>query len=651
MRRSRQKPVIDTNSRVPQNQGRGPADIQPSKLDLRRGRLKASLIRLISIVLHCGISVTLIFAFARFSATLGLQYHVGYEILPIDLVLIANYTDLLIWFWGTVAIAVLAFLVALVRRSRERWAYTLFSASMFLPIAVYLNQQPFAAYSASLILQVLFIVLITIFARRFRLGTQLEGTVTALSLLVILAGVELGSLFRHVQNVWNPSLPLITLQAQLSGLAFNIASPLMLAALFTWVAIIPLAVRNVLRRSTQETAKEAGRNTRLVSFLLLLLALVVSVLVALSPYASASPLRGVDTRIYYNALSSIHSFADFLTAFRVDNKPLCLLFFYAIEVFTGWNPFLVTISGPAALAVLLVIVSYLFILGVTRNWLAAGFSGMLAAVSFQVTVGLYAGIFANLLAMSFVLLVLYFLSAPLTKFRAVLLILASYAVLLAHAWTWGIMMGAVGVSTIFYGLLWLGDKKSSALKGSVVAHSLLLLCGSLPVMAVYLGSYLSLLSPGIAASLTNALNFEVGSMSIAHLSGIMPSLSATLTRIVGAIFAYPLTLALTVVGFIFLAKTNVRAIGPFVGLSVVTSVSALVMDLSFQWRLLYLIPFQALAAVGVMASLWAVEWIAARVGIDPTTRSIRLCEVLLVGVILIDSVNYALSAVAYLPTG
>ena len=606
-------------------------------------------------MLHCGISVTLIFAFARFSANLGLQYHVGYEIIPIDLVLIANYADLFIWFWGTVVIAVLALLVALVKRSRERWAYALFSASMFLPIAVYLNQQPFAAYLASLILQVLFIVLITIFARRFRLETQFDGIVTALSLLVILAGVELVSLFRHVQWIWNPSVPLTTLQAQLSGLAFNIVSPLMLAALFSWVAIIPLAVRSVLRRSTQETAKEPGRNTRLVSLLLLLLALVVSVLVALSPYASASMLRGVDTRYYYVTLSSIHSFADFLTVFRVNYTALCLLFFYAIEVFTGLDPYLVTIAGPAALAVLLVIVSYLFILGVTGNWLGAGFSGMLAAASFQVTVGLYAGIFANLLAMSFVLLVFYFLSAPFTKFRAILLILASYAVLLAHVWTWGIMMGAVVVSAVFNVLLWLGDRKASALKGSIVAHSLLLLCGSLPVMAAYLGSYLSLLSPGIAASLdylrTTALQAEVGSMSIAHLSGIMPSLSATLTRFVGAIFACPLTLALTVVGFIFLAKTNVRAIGPFVGLSVITSVSMLLVDLSYQWRLLYLIPFQALAAVGVIALLGAVEWVAARVGIDPTTRSVRLSEALMVGVILIDSVNYALSTVAYLPTG
>jgi len=602
-------------------------------------------------VLHCGISVTLIFAFARFSANLGLQYHVGYEILPIDLVLIANYADLFIWFWGTVLIAVLALFVALVRRGRERGAYALFSASMFLPIAVYLNQQPFAAYSASLILQVLFIVLITIFARKFRLGTQLEGTVTALSLLVLLAGVELVSLFRHVQWIWNPSVPLITLQAQLSGLAFNIVTPLMLVALFSWVAIIPLAVRNVLRRSTQETAREPGRNTRLVSLLLLLLALVVSVLVALSPYASTSTLRGVDTRYYYEALSSIHSLADFPTIFRFNYTALCLLFFYAIEVSTGWNPYLVTIAGPAALAALLVIVSYLLILGVTRNWLAAGFSSMLAAASFHVTVGLYAGIFANFLAMSFVLLVFYFLSTPLTKFRAILMILASYAVLLAHVWTWGIMMGAVVVSAIFNGLLWLGDRKASALKGSIVAHSLLLLCCSLSVMIAYFGSYLSLPSFGIAASLVNVLHTEVGSMSIARLGGIMPSLSATLTRFVGAIFAYPLTLALTIVGFIFLAKTNVRATGPFVGLSVVTSVSVLLVDLSLRWRVLYLIPFQALAAVGVMGLLGAVEWVAARVGIDPTTRLVRLSEALLVGVILIDSVNYALSAVAYLPTG
>ena len=619
-------------------------------------RLKASGVRPASALLHCCLSVTVVLAFAKLSATLGLEYHVSYSILPVDLIVISTYTDLFIWFWGTVAIVALAFIVALGMRNKERFTYLFLSAATVLPIAVYLNQQPLVAYWASLILQVSFMALTTIFARRFRLRTQLEGMVTPLGILIMLTVVESASLFRNVQRIWNPSLPLIDLQAQLSGLAFNFSVPLMLVALFSWLATIPLVVRNLRRGSIQEAAKAPERNTRFFSALLLLVAVLVSLVVALSPYASGSMLRGVDTRTYYNELSSIQSLANSVALIRFDYKALVLLPFYIMEVITGWSPYFVIIAGPAVLAALLVIVSYLLVLGVTRDWLAAGFSGILAAASFQVTVGLFAGIFANFLAVSFVAVMFYLLSTPLSKFRATLMILASYAVLLAHVWTWAIAMGSVGVSAILVGLLWLADRKASALRNSVAAHSLLMLCGFLPVMTAYLASYLNLFSPGIASSLTNlltnALQSEGGSVNSSHLGTIIMSLlwlSATMIRYVGAIFAYPLTLFLTILGLIFLAKTNVRAVGPFVGLSVVTSVSMLLLTSEYQWRLLYLIPFQALAALGMIALLRAVEWVAARSGIDPTTRSVRLCEALLAAVILIDSVNYALGVTYFLP--
>jgi len=574
---------------------------------------------------------------------------VGYLIYPIDLVFVSKYADLFIWFWGTIAGATLAFLVALLNRKQVRWAYLLLSASMALPIAVYLNQQPLAAYSASLILPVSFLAITTIFARRLRLKPQRGGMVTALGILLILTVVELASVFRNVQRIWAPSLPLIDLQAQLSGLAFNFSTPIMLVALFSWIAAVLLVFRNLRRGSFQETVNERDRITKVASLLLLLIAVLLSFLIALSPYASGSLLRGVDTRSYYTELSAIRSLTDSLAHFRVDYKALVLFFFYGMEAATGWSPYLVTIAGPAALAALLVIVTFAFILGVTKNWLAAGVAGILAAASFQVIVGLLAGIFANLLAVSFMLPVFYFLSTPLNKLRVALMVLVSYAVLFAHVWTWGIMMVAVGASVILNVSLWLVARKNSALKSSIVAHSLLLLCGAIPVIAAYLASYLNLLSGGIASSFSDALQTESGSVNLAHLNSIVPTLTVTLKLYVGATFAYPLTLTLTILGIIYLTKTNLRAIGPLVGLWAVTSVGTLLLTSEYQWRLLYLIPFQALAATGLIGLLKLLELSAARVGIDPTTRTVRLLEAMIVAVILIDSANYALIAASYLP--
>lgn len=513
---------------------------------------------------------------------------------------------------------------------------------MALSIAIYLNQQPLLAYWASVIAQVSFLAASTLCARRFRLKLQLGVMVTALGILLMLSAVEVVSLLSNLQRIWNPSLPLVDLQAQLSGLAFNIAAPLMLVALFTWAAVLPLAVRNIRRGSMVKTGNEPRQTVGSVWAILLFVGVLISVVVAISPYASGGGLRGVDTRTYYDLLSSMGSLTDALKLFSVDYKALVLFLFYAMEAATGWGPYRVIIVGPAALAALFVVVSYLFVLGLTRDRLTAGFSAILAATSFQVSVGIYAGIFANLFAISFVVLVLYFLTSPLSGVRALLLLLASYMALLAHVYAWGILMLAVGVSAILTAVLWLMDRSRSALRDSVRMHLLLLFGGCLPVIVAYLGGYLGLLSPAMLSPVT-------GSVSISHIGGVMFILSVTLTRYVGAIFAYPLPLTLAILGFIILARTNVRAIGPLVGLYAATSLATLLLDSQYQWRLLYLIPFQALAAVGLAALLRGLEWGAARVGIEPSSRLLRFSEVLLIGVILIDSVNYALIEMPYLP--
>jgi hypothetical protein len=602
-------------------------------------------IRPISALLYCCLSVTVVFAFAKLSPTLGLQYHVGYEFSRVSLVFFSKDTDSLIWLVGNVAVASMAFILELADSDKSRWAYALFSVSMVPPIGFYLNQQRLAAYWISFIAQVFFIAFSATFAQRFRLGLRFDGFLTALGIVVMFMVVELFSLVRNLERVGKPSLRLIDLQPQLSGLAFTISARLMLVALFSWVVIIPLLFRTLRRGAIQEAAKPPERNTRLVSVLLLLMAIVISVLVVLSPYGSSSMLRGVDTRVYYEQLSSFRNPTDPLTLFGVDYKAFVLFLFYAIEFFTRWNPHLVIIAAPAALAVLLVTVSFLFALGITGNWLAAGFSGILGAVSFQVAVGLYAGIFANFLAISFMILVLYFLSTPLNKIRAFLMVVASYAVLLAHVWTWVILMAAVGASAIFNALLWLVIRKNQALKSSILAHSLVLFCGVLPIIAAYRGFGLRLLPPTIASSTASVL----GAMSLRAAGIVISSLSVTLTRYVGAIFAYPLTLTLVILGFILLAGMNMRAVGPLVGLFAATSLLTLLLGSEYQWRLLYLIPFQALAAVGLLALLRGLEWGAERFKIDPTTRLFRLFEGLLIGVILIDAVNYALIATASLP--
>lgn len=166
---------------------------------------------------------------------------------------------------------------------------------------------------------------------------------------------------------------------------------------------------------------------------------------------------GVDTHYYVdwiNTLTQSDNFTEFFRqAFSIiqqGDRPLTLILLYAIVKIINVNPLLIVDYVPLILAPAHVLVMYLLTRELTsKNEPVALTAAFLTALSFQTLVGIYAGFYANWLAiiigyLSFVFL-FRFLKTPNNSDLVVYSTLLTL-VLFSHVYTWTIL---VIVTTIF----------------------------------------------------------------------------------------------------------------------------------------------------------------------------------------------------------
>ena len=169
---------------------------------------------------------------------------------------------------------------------------------------------------------------------------------------------------------------------------------------------------------------------------------------------------GVDTDYYVNwinALSHATDYRDFFhQAFVVQSfgdKPLVLIFLFTITKFLNvTDSFFVLEHVPMILGPLLVLVTFYLTREMTSNDKQALLASFLTSISFQVTVGIYAGFYANWFALiigylSFLFLVrsLKYSSSNqnLTIFSVLIIVL-----LFTHVHTWSVLVAVMSVLLI-----------------------------------------------------------------------------------------------------------------------------------------------------------------------------------------------------------
>lgn len=613
------------------------------------------------VLTYCGLASSLFFAFAGYSRFSGLQYHIGYDIRPLDFFILSSSVDPLVWLSSTATTTASALAIAFRQTGRERLVYTLFVLSEAIQLTLFLSGQQSAAFQLSLATGVVLVSLAVVLPRRFRSVTQSEGALlTCAGFLALAVLVESLALLSRVLSTLQESfleipslLQAAIVQTQLSDSPFVTSPALMLIMLFSWVPLLPFLLRRKCAGSEPSTSPRRERiGTEMISsFALLGIAMVVGVFVTISPHLTHRGLLGVDTPYYYGRLASMKTLGDVVYIFGVDWHPLYLALLYFIRMTTGWDNIQVIIAGPGLLAALFALANYLLAKEVTASHLASGIAALFAASWLHTTIGLFAGIYANWLAMVFVVFFLFCLVRTLRdggKLSVIGAIAFAYMTALSHIWTWAVLIASLWLGSLLLVLDYLHRRETQRDHKAFKRLAAILVVVTLPPLV------LSLTLPGF-----NSFLFSPGNTFYGIAEGMRPDrinqawflISFTLTKYVGGLLTYPLAIVLAFAGAIFVVKSSPGISRLLIGWLVVTSIAAIMLDSWYQWRALYVIPFEIFAASAMMGILDTLDRIGNRdrVSTGSSFFLVKCLKGLFVVLIILDSVNYAIMAASNLP--
>ncbi len=221
------------------------------------------------------------------------------------------------------------------------------------------------------------------------------------------------------------------------------------------VASLVGPVGRLVRSLRSVNLDEALESAKILQHPRLMLALAVasSAILAFMPYRpdinASGSLVGIDSPLYQDWLSQMLSrpFPDAIEyAFAeaaLGSRPLFLIPLYLISLLQGIQPGQVVEALPIALGPILSATSFLFVRSGQGSERLAGLTAVLTAFSFNFTVGMWGGYYANWLALAEAYLFLtVLLSFPqyfsLPKFAALMGL--SLAILLTHPWTWVLVL-------------------------------------------------------------------------------------------------------------------------------------------------------------------------------------------------------------------
>lgn len=387
--------------------------------------------------------------------------------------------------------------------------------------------------------------------------------------------------------------------------------------------------RSTLLSVRNRSLSESARSFKILSHprLTLCLSLATSALIAFVPYRpDLNPngsLVGIDSPLYVTWIGQMlarplpqalqYSFVEGLEG----SRPLLLVLLYGVASL-GVSPLRIIEYLPMLLAPLLSLSSYVFVRFGQGSASLAGLTALLTPFSLYVTVGLWGGYYANMLALIFVYLFLTFLllfskspSAP--KYGAMFAL--SVALFLTHPWTWVLIVIACLVFAIS---VWRETRRPLHLK-SVIGI----------IMA---GIPLDLLKSMVFGTRTVAADLATKLPNGAQVASFWTNVVDALLYTHGALLGNWIILALGLFGAFALRFRNwfERLLILWVG---VASIPFLVLDSYHQARIVYDLPIPVLISTTLIVLLPQTG-----------TRNIRWPGIIIV-LLLALSANYALQGV------
>jgi len=400
----------------------------------------------------------------------------------------------------------------------------------------------------------------------------------------------------------------------------------------SFLQFLSVPFRNLLSSLRSVSLSDSARTLKILSRprLMLAISLVVSSLLAFVPYRPdlnpTGTLVGIDSPLYVTWVGQMlqrplpqalqYSFVEGLDG----SRPLLLVLLYMVASL-GVSPDLIIQYLPMVLAPLLSLSSYVFVRFGQGSASIAGLTALFTPFSFYVSVGMWGGYHANMLAMIIVFLfltcLLLFSKSPSAMMYGVMFAL-SVALFLTHPWTWVLIITA---SLVFALTVW----KETGL--SIHLRSIIGIITS--------GIVLDLLKSSIFATRTVAADLATKVPTVEQVASFWTNLVDALLFTHGGLFGNWLILGLGLLSVFALRFRDrfERLLILWVG---VASLPFLLLDSYNQARIVYDLPIPVLGSIAVLFFLPLVG-----------TRSVRWPGLLIL-LLLVLSANYALQSILFL---
>ncbi len=384
---------------------------------------------------------------------------------------------------------------------------------------------------------------------------------------------------------------------------------------------------------------------------LLLLAMIISVILVLIPQHPLINMDnqdiGVDTRYYVTWIEELARsknvsdliYQAFIVQGQDGDRPLFLIFLFLVYQVAGGDLSEVVEHFPIILGPGIVLALYLLTLELTRNEKIALIAAFFGAVSFHTLIGIYAGFYANWLALIVGYVSIAFLFRYLRSGRLSDIIVFSsllIGVLFIHVYTWTVLAAISGAFLIVLLLvvIW-KEKKKKKKKGNNSNISNLftkkrIIWLLLPIFASIAIDITKVSLIGSSGGVDQDIQLAQRYIGIEELSTRWIVLNATMHDSLGGVFSNFIILLL---GLFWVLKSNMREPST---VFLMIFLSAGLVPLTFGWwnlqvRVLYDIPLEIPAAI-------ALYYISARSG---SSRLVTLAACTwLVAVSLVTVINY-----------
>jgi len=366
------------------------------------------------------------------------------------------------------------------------------------------------------------------------------------------------------------------------------------------------------------------------SLLSILLTTTYPYLPALNP---SGKFVGVDIPFYEKALVELRglgSFQDVVSAAFVhyQDRPLSILLLFFMWRLTWLSPLEAAQFSPVILGLTLVLCTFLFARLFRFNMFSASLTMLFTSFSFHVTVGMYGGFVANWVAVIFLYGFWGFTFAALKKgaWSCLTPTVALQGLLFfSHANTWAMCMGVVLVLLLLF-LLERISKGGDGFKCQILFT--ILFCGVL--LNTVRNSLLN-----VSLERVEAAEVAKTGISLENLQMFWHILNVSLFSYKGTSFMNPPLLALAFIGSLTIYFNDDKASKIFKAFIIASTFPFVLGDQVIQTRILYNLPLQIFALIGLYALQAAVEFCFER------EEAAKLNKLLFLLVVFVN-LNYAL---------